>query len=143
MMKTMMTKLSAARGAFVVSMALGVAAVSGCGSTSTVRGRVVPGDIGIVTIVPEQDARLASTDATRGIGDVKVSLKKSQAVIATAQTGPDGWFTMKLDLRASGVRYDIEALGPSIYPVRSTSYPPAEGQVMLIVADERGVAAGR
>ncbi len=139
----MMTKVRLSRGLGACALAAVMAVVSGCGNTSTVRGRVVPGDIGIVTIVPEQDARLASTAATRGIGDVKVSLKKSQAVVATAQTGPDGWFTMKLDLRASGVRYDIEALGAGIYPVRSTSYPPAAGQVMLIVADERGTAAGR
>ncbi len=107
------------------------------------RGKVVAGDIGIVTLVPEQDARLASVAAPPGIPGVTVELRRADAIIASAESGPDGSFTMKLDRSRSGTRYNVVALGPDIFPVRSTSYPAGRGQVMLVVADERRGAASR
>jgi hypothetical protein len=113
----------------------------GCGSTSTVRGRVVPGEIGVVTVVPTNDDRLLAT--TQGIPGIKVEMRKSQTVITSATTTPDGSFTMKLDNRSTGTRYDIVATGPGIFPVRSTSYPPQDGQTLLIIADTRPITPER
>lgn len=113
----------------------------GCGSTSTVRGRVVPGEIGVVTVVPTNDDRLLAT--TQGIPGIKVEMRKSQTVISSATSNPDGSFTMKLDNRSTGTRYDIVATGPGIFPVRSTSYPPQDGQTLLIIADTRAITPER
>ena len=132
------------RAAFAAaSAAVCIAGLGACGSTHSVRGKVVSGDIGIVTLVPEQDARLASVEAPAGIPGVTVELRRADAVIASAESGLDGSFTMKLDRSRSGTRYNVVALGPSIFPVRSTSYPPGRGQVMLVVADERRGASSR
>lgn len=120
---------------------LGAAALGtlgGCAETLSVKGKVIPGDIGIVTLVDANDERLAHTGETpEGMSGVKIKLKKASSVVASAESGPDGSFSMTIDRRASGVRYDVVAMGPGIYPVRSTSYAPVEGQMMLIVADQR------
>ncbi len=124
--------------------ALVMGLLGGCADTLSIKGKVIPGDIGIVTIVDAHDERLANIGETpAGMSGVKVVFKKGPSIVASALTGPDGSFAMKVDRRASGSRYDVVATGSGIYPVRSTSYPPAESQFMLIIADQRKAASER
>jgi len=114
------------------------ASLVGCGNTVSMRGKVVPGTVGVVTVVPANDERLLAS--TKGVEGIKVELRRGQTVVATANTVQDGSFTMKMDSKASASRYDVVASGPGIYPVRSTSYPARDGQAMLIVVDTRRIA---
>lgn len=102
------------------------------------RGKVVPGTVGVVTVVPSTDERLEATVA--GVEGVKVELRRAQTVVASSTTLADGSFTMKLNPQTTASRFDVVASGPSIFPVRSNSYPAREGQTMLIVADTRRVS---
>jgi predicted small secreted protein len=130
----------------MVSVAAVAASLVGCGNTVSMKGKVIPGTVGVVTVVPANDERLlASTHAStqggaQGVEGIKVELRRGQTVVASANTAQDGSFTMKMESKATASRYDVVATGPGIYPVRSTSYPAREGQVMLIVVDPRRIA---
>lgn len=146
-MTTATTSLILSNAKLAMALCTGVVALGllgGCADSLSVKGKVVPGDIGIVTIVDANDERLANTGATpAGMSGVKVEFKKGASVVASALSGPDGSFAMKVDRRSSGSRYDVVATGAGIYPVRSTSYPPAESKFMLIVADQRKASSER
>lgn len=127
------------RPIFALLVSLVVAMVMwGCASNSrTVRGRVIVGQAGVVTLVDAKDARLDR----KGIGGVLVRIMRPGSLVAPmaeAATGTDGNFSLKLtELEATVGRVEVVASGADILTCRGSVYVPGEDRRLLIFAEPR------
>ncbi|MFG0307326.1 MAG: hypothetical protein ACF8Q5_14055 [Phycisphaerales bacterium JB040] len=121
-------------GRIASSFALAVllATLSGCANT-TIKGRVIPGEIGRVLIVPISDERMEEP----GVADAEVTIRQG-GVLAKGKTTGDGGFSFSVrddTMRSGPIQVLVE--GDSIFRVQNQVQIPSDGQAILVNAVRR------
>ncbi|MCC7390005.1 MAG: hypothetical protein IT431_14685 [Phycisphaerales bacterium] len=114
----------------IAAMTLGGCATSG----HAVNGRVLTGRASVVTVVPEDDARL---DAP-GVADVTIRITRGDGTttsLAETVTGPDGSFRLRVDDRYLYSRLELVAQGPTVLTCRGSLYPPTDDRRVLVLVE--------
>ncbi len=126
------------RSASIVMVAALASALVGCGSTYTLKGKVIQGDISFIAVVAQDDPRLEGA----GVSGVAIELETdpdrlNKETIGEVVTAGDGSFSIGVDRVGAGLfRYDIgisaEKRGFEI--ARSQfNLPPSDRRVLVIM----------
>lgn len=129
-----------ARTAVFAMLAL-LAPLGACTSMS-IRGKVIPGDLGRVVRVADSDERLEET----GLGGVTVEVSQggtpghAVAVLGEAVSEADGSFRMNIpNEKLRSGRILVRAEGESIFRVQNLVDFPREGESLLVQVVPRAV----
>jgi hypothetical protein len=135
----MTTRVLTLRGAIplcaLAAMTLGAITLGGCSTSGrAVEGRVLTGRASVVTVVPADDARLA----TPGVADVTIRITRGDGTttsLAETTTGPDGSFKVRVEERYLYNRLELVAQGPTVLTCRGSVYPPTRDRRILVLVE--------
>ena len=115
--------------------ALAAITLGGCSTSGrAVEGRVLTGRASVVTVVPADDARLA----TPGLADVTIRITRGDGTttsLAETTTGPDGSFKVRVEERYLYNRLELVAQGPTVLTCRGSVYPPTGDRRILVLVE--------
>ncbi|MEM9372427.1 MAG: hypothetical protein AAGA55_02185 [Planctomycetota bacterium] len=107
--------------------------LAGCNGSVRFSGRVIPGPVGVATVVAGDDARLSEP----GVPGVDVALLQATSarggsVVASTVTDENGAFEIILGRgQHPGGPVIVRVQGDSVFDARSRSYLPVAGQSLL------------
>ncbi|MBK7406092.1 MAG: DUF58 domain-containing protein [Phycisphaerales bacterium] len=104
-----------------ISLLGAVATLTGCSTSQTLAGRVIPGRAGLVTVVPSNDERLDDP----GLGGVRVRVLAGGGGTSSLGEGvskPDGSFSFRIPAVGSG-RVEVVATGDEVLTARERLHP--------------------
>ncbi len=127
------------RSPLLIALAAAAMLLVGCGGTSKIRGKVVPGPVGVATVVASDDERLENP----GLAGVEVALLRDAGprgggVIAKVVSDETGSFEIPLGRgQHPGGAVVVRVQGDSVFSAHTRSFLPSGGQHLLCTAVER------
>ncbi len=117
----------------LVTLAFTALLAGGC-SSPQLRGRVVEGPIGVVTVVESKDERLKDP----GIANVAIELRASSTTrsksLAEGRSGADGSFSFPISAGLSlSDQLRLTAKADGYIPTQGVTFIPGEGRELLVV----------
>ena len=125
----------------VAAALVSVLFLGGCKSSS-MSGKVIPGEASVVTVVASDEDRVKG-DGLEGI-EVEVRVGQGRSLLGKATSGADGSWSIGIpDPKMVRDKLSVMAKGEGVLPSRGDVYYPGEGRSVLVVMKRSGPAPAK